>query len=92
MIYPAYVPTSRTVQKIKWIMQYFLRDGEDYDYEAIEAKCFFSIDYHKLSSDEILLEVWPQLKEDLYTSAAETLSTFSIAMHQVKFTSYSILV
>lgn len=76
------------MQKIKWMMQYFLRDGEDYDYEAIEAKCFFSIDYQKLIGDEILLEVWSQLKDDLYTSAADTLATFSLAMHQVKFAYY----
>ena len=79
------------MQKIKWMMQYFLRDGEDYDYEAIEEKCFFSIDYKKLIEDEILLEVWPQLKEDLHASAAETMATFSIAMHQVLYLLYTFI-
>ena len=79
----AYVPTSRTGQKIQWMMEYFSRD-EDYDHETIEANCCFPLDYQKLINDEILLDVWPQLKEDLYNSPAETIATFSIAMHQVK--------
>ena len=81
-----FTPTCRVILHLEWITEYFNRllDEDVINQVQIVETQSFPLDYQHLVEDETLKEVWPQLSEDIYNSPESTLSTFSLAMHQVQ--------
>ena len=79
-----FVPTTRTVQKIKWSIELFSHHQEDIcDFTAAVQDGGFPLDYKFLIEDQYFCELWPQFKDDLINTPTNTLAVLSLAMYQV---------
>lgn len=82
-LFADYVPTSRIVQQIQWSIEFFSREDDTLANSSATETEGFSLDYQLLVENKTLLQVWPQLKDDLYNDPSITLAVLSLALHQV---------
>ncbi|XP_057371911.1 DNA helicase MCM8-like isoform X2 [Daphnia carinata] len=78
-----FVPTSRTVQQIKWTIELFSHEEDMFDLSAVAEDGGFALDYQFLIEDKYFCEVWPQFKADLIETPSTTLAVLSLAMYQL---------
>ncbi|CAK9808892.1 DNA helicase MCM8 [Anthophora quadrimaculata] len=80
-----YESDSDTVKKIQIVEGFINRHQRLLTFltlENLENEAVFTIDMCKLYSDQIFLNEWPDLKEDMYENPLHTLNCFKLAVHQ----------
>ncbi|XP_025104122.1 DNA helicase MCM8-like [Pomacea canaliculata] len=78
-----YSDHSATVQKVQVFEKYFISWQKLYNWDDIELRGFFTIDYNELSSDQIIKDGCLNLDNDLRDTPDKVLPCLGLAMHQL---------
>ncbi|XP_011192649.2 DNA replication licensing factor REC isoform X1 [Zeugodacus cucurbitae] len=78
-----YKEESTLAQRIKAVEEHYTKNQNSYDLKQIQQDKWFKLDAIHVCDDKVLINVWPQLKEDMLERAQRTLATFAVAMHKV---------
>ncbi|KAK7466622.1 hypothetical protein BaRGS_00037279, partial [Batillaria attramentaria] len=78
-----YSEHSPTVQKIQLFEKYFLSWKEMFNFEDIELKGFFTVDFKDLFADQGVAEGCPELDTEMRDKPEKTLACLGLAMHQL---------
>lgn len=75
--------SKELVQRIEYMETHFKEHVAHYDYLEIQKNGFFELKASVLRQDEMLLENWPSLVDDLVKSPLKTLAVIGMAMHSL---------
>ncbi|XP_055892366.1 DNA helicase MCM8-like [Biomphalaria glabrata] len=78
-----YSDHSPVVDKAQVFEKYFVSWNKLFDWDDIEQKCFFIIDYKELSEDSIIKTHYADLGAELKDFPEKVLACMGLAMHQI---------
>ncbi|XP_005096787.1 DNA helicase MCM8 [Aplysia californica] len=78
-----YSDHSPVVEKVQLFEKYFVSWNKLYNWDDIEQKGFFIIDFKELTADNIIKDGCPALESELRDSPENVIACLGLAMHQI---------
>ncbi|XP_059176311.1 DNA helicase MCM8-like [Physella acuta] len=78
-----YSDHAPVVEKVQVFEKFFVSWSKLYDWDEIEQKSFFTVDYKELSSDKVIKDNYIDLESELRDLPEKVLACIGLAMHQI---------